>query len=144
MKIVICGSVNFPEKIREIEKGLKDRGHEVVVPYSIIKHSLKSYDDAQKLKGSEEHIKTEKPELTRRHFDEIRNADAILAVNVEKNSIPNYIGGATFAEIMFAFYYNKRIFLLNPISTHEKVDFFKDEIESVDPVVINGNLDLVK
>lgn len=36
MKIVICGSVNFPEKIREIEKGLKDRGHEVVVPYSII------------------------------------------------------------------------------------------------------------
>lgn len=144
MKIVICGSVNFPEKIKEIEAGLKEKGHDVVVPYSIIKHSLNSYEDAQKLKESEGHIKTEKPELTKRHFDEIKNADAILVVNVEKNDIPNYIGGATFAEMMFAFYCNKKIFLLNSIPTHEKLAFFRDEIEAVQPVVINRNLDLVK
>jgi len=144
MKIVICGSVNFPEKIREIEKGLKDRGHEVVVPYSIIKHRLKSYDDALKLKESEEHIKTEKPELTRRHFDEIKNADAILAVNVEKHGIKNYIGGATFSEIMLAFYYKKKIFFLNPIPTDERLSFIFDELAAVKPVTVGDNFSLVK
>lgn len=144
MKIVICGSVNFPEKIREVEKGLKDRGHEVVVPYSIIKHNLNTYEDADRLKGSEGFVNIGKKEFTKRHFDEVRNSDAILVVNVEKHGIENYIGGATFSEIMLAFYYNKRIFLLNPIPIDKKVAFFKDEIESVDPIMIDGDLDLVK
>lgn len=143
MKIVICASVNFPEKIREVEKGLKERGHKVVIPYSIIKHSIQSYEDAQKLKEMYDYQTAEKPEFTRRHFNEIKNADAILVVNVEKNSIPDYIGGATFSEMMFAFYWEKKIFLLNPIPTHEKLAFFRDEIEAVQPVVLNRNLDLV-
>lgn len=112
--------------------------------FHIIKHSLKSYDDAQKLKGSEEHIKTEKPELTRRHFDEIRNTDAILTVNVEKHGIPNYIGGATFAEIMFAFYLEKKIFFLNPIPTDERLSFIFDELATVKPVIVGDNFSLVK
>lgn len=144
MKIVICGSVNFPEKIREIEKQLVENGHEVVIPYSIIKHNLKSYEDAQRIKDDKEFVKAIKPELTIRHFNEIKNADAILVVNVEKNDIPNYIGGATFAEMIFAFYLGKKIFLLNPIPTHEKMDFLRDEIEGVHPAVINGNIDMIK
>lgn len=144
MKIVICASVNFPEKIREIERGLIDKGHEAVVPYSIIKHNIQNYEDAQKLKEMDDYQTAEKPEFTRRHFNEIKNADAIFVVNVEKNGIPNYIGGATFAEMMFASYLNKKIFLLNPIPAHEKLAFFRDEIEAVQPVVLNGNPDLVK
>ncbi len=144
MKIVICGSVNFPEKIREIEKQLLEMGHEVVIPYSIIKHNLKSYEDAQKIKDNKEFVKAIKPELTIRHFNEIKKADAILVVNVEKNGIPDYIGGATFAELMFAFYEKKKIFLLNPIPVHEKISILQDEIEGVHPIVINGNLDLIK
>ena len=46
--------------------------------------------------------------------------------------------------MMFAFYHRKRIFLLNPIPTHETLAFFRDEIESMQPVVLNCNLDLVK
>jgi hypothetical protein len=65
-------------------------------------------------------------------------------VNVEKNGIPNYIGGATFAELMFAFYHKKKIFLLNPIPTHEKISPLRDEIECTRPIVINGNPDLIK
>jgi hypothetical protein len=143
MKIVICASVNFPEKIREVERGLKERGHEVVVPYSIIKHNIQSYEDAQRLKETDSYQTAEKPEFTRRHFNEIENGDAILVVNVEKNGIPDYIGGATFAEMMFAFYLGKKIFLLNSIPAHEKLAFFRDEIEAVQPVILNGNLDLV-
>ncbi len=104
MRIVICGSVNFPEKMKEIEKRLKKRGHDIVLPYSLIKHSLNSTEDARKLKESSDYIKDIKPELTKRHFDEIKNSDAIVVVNAEKNGISNYIGGATFSEIMLAFY----------------------------------------
>lgn len=144
MKVVLCGSVNFPEKMKEVQKGLSERCHEVVLPYSIIKHGLKNYDDTEKLKSSKVYLTREKPYFTKRHFDEIKGSDAILVVNVEKKGIPNYIGGATFAEMVFAFYLGKKIFLLNPIPTHEKLAFFRDEIEAVQPVVINGDLGLVK
>ncbi len=144
MRIVICGSASFPEKIKEAQKQLIERGHEVVIPHGIEKYNLNNHEDAENLKKKEDYINTVKEELTIRHFDEIKNGDAILVVNEEKNGIPNYIGGATFAEMMIAFYFKKKIFLLNPIPIHEKIDFFRDEIEGIHPVVINGNLDLIK
>jgi len=144
MKIVICGSVNFPEKMREVEKGLKKRGHDVVLPAALSEYNLNSYDEAERLKHSDYYIKNTKPTFTIKHFDEIKNGDAVLVVNMEKKGIPNYIGGATFAEIMFAFYMGKKVFLLNPIPNHEKLAFFRDEIEAVQPVVLNGDLDRVR
>jgi len=144
MKVVICGSINFPDKIKEVEAGLKERGHEVVIPCTLKLNNIQSYEDAQKLKESDEYIESIKKERTKKHFDEIKNGDAILVVNVEKKGIPNYIGGATLSEIMFALYFEKKIFLLNPVPTHEKLEFFREEIEGAHPVILNGNLDLVK
>ena len=144
MKVVVCGSVSFPEKMREIQKGLQERGHEVVIPHSLDRYGLKDYDDAESLKRDEDFVKNVKPDLTMRHFNEIKNGDAILVVNVKKKGIPNYIGGATFAEMMLAFYFGKKIFLFNPIPTDERIDFLRDEIECTNPVVIDGNLDNVK
>lgn len=144
MKIAICGSVSFPEKIFEAQKDLLDRGHEAVIPYSLERYEIKGFDHAEGLKKDKEFVRDVKPGLTMRHFNEIKNSDAILVVNVEKNGVPNYIGGATFAEMMIAFYFGKRIFLLNPIPDHEKMDFLRDEIECTNPVVLNGNLDMVK
>lgn len=143
MKIVICGSVNFPEKMKEVEKGLIELGHEPVMPCSIKEQNLDNFDDAQNLKESEGYLENLKGEYTIKHMDEIKAGDAILVINVEKRGIPNYIGGATFAEMMFAFYFGKPIFLLNPIPNHEKLAFFRDEIEGIKPIVINGNLSLV-
>jgi hypothetical protein len=144
MKVVICGSILFVEKIMEVEAGLRRRGHEVVVPYSIIKHGIKNSDDTMKMRNRPNFIRDEKPFFTRKHFDEIDGCDAILVVNVEKNGIPNYIGGATFAEMVFAFYKKKKIFLLNPIPDNQKLEFLRDEIENTQPVILNGNLDMVK
>ncbi|RLI98390.1 MAG: hypothetical protein DRO99_00780 [Candidatus Aenigmatarchaeota archaeon] len=144
MKIVICGSVNFPEKMKEVRAGLEELGHSVVLPASIDKDNLNSYEDAQRLKTSEDYIDRIKGERTIAHFNEIKEGDAILVVNPEKKGIPNYIGGATFAEMMFAFYCGKPIFLLNPIPDHEELAFFRDEIKGTKPVVINGDLSLVK
>jgi len=141
MKITICGSINFAESMKEMEKTLKEKGHEVAIPYSIIKYNLNSSEDATKLKESEDFNTGNRPDLTKKHFDEIKNSDAVLVVNKEKNGIQNYLGGATFAEMIFAFYLGKKIFLLNPVPTDERLNLFRDEIEAVNPKVINGNLE---
>ncbi|HRZ29456.1 MAG TPA: hypothetical protein P5052_01590 [Candidatus Paceibacterota bacterium] len=70
----------------------------------------------------------------------IKNNDAILVLNFEKNGIPNYIGEATFLEMFRSLDSNKKIFLYNPIPNN----MLKDEIEGMNPIVISGNLSLVQ
>jgi len=140
MKITICGSLNFAKEMQKIKDQLIKRGHEVLLPDSIKDFSLNNVNDADSLKKDREKYMEIKPIYTKKHFDKIKNSDAILVVNLEKHGVDNYIGGATFAEIMLAFYYNKKIFLWNPIPKDKRVDFIVDEIESVKPIILNGDL----
>lgn len=145
MKITLCGSISFAQEIMKIKEKLLEMGHEVLIPQSIIDFSLKNQDDAQKLKADRKKYLSEiKPYYTKNHFKLVKESDAILVVNVEKNGVKNYIGGATFAEIMVAFYLEKKIFFLNPIPTDEKFSFVLDELEAVNPIILNGNLGLIK
>lgn len=144
MRIAICGSVSFAAAMRDTEAGLKRMGHDVVLPSTIAKFNLGSGADADRLKKREGYITVIKPEAAKRHFDEIRKSDAILVVNEEKNGISGYIGGATFSEIMMAFYFGKRIFMLNPIPAHERLAVMRDELESVRPVVLNGDISRIE
>lgn len=70
--------------------------------------------------------------------------DAVLVLNYDKNKdgkiYKNYIGGATFLEMYDAFRLGKKIFLMNDIP--EGMLF--DEIEGFNPIILNGNIDLVK
>ena len=58
----------------------------------------------------------------------------------DKNGKKNYIGGATFIEIYEAFMKNKKIYLYNDIPE----GMLYDEISGFSPIVINGDLNLVK
>lgn len=69
----------------------------------------------------------------------ISKMDSILVLNFNKNGIDNYIGGATFLEMYDAFKLNKKIYLYNPIPE----GMLKDEIIGFNPIIINGNLDLL-
>ena len=106
-RIVLCGSMKLKEKIFEVEHFLKNKGYEVITP-------------------KEFKVETTKGEATKLHFDEITNqkTDIVLAINVTKNGIENYIGPNTFAEIAMAFYFNKNIYLLNDI-----YEPYRDELE---------------
>lgn len=96
MKITICGSLYFVEEMLKIEKQLIKKGHEVFMPASISDFSLRVANDAINLKKDKgKYLKDVKPIYTKKHFDKIKNSDAILVVNLEKNGIDNYIGGAT-------------------------------------------------
>ena len=54
--------------------------------------------------------------------------------------LKNYIGGATFLEMYDAFRLGKKIFLYNEIPN----GMLFDEIEGFNPIIINGNLDIIK
>ena len=141
MIITICGSTNFVGEVKRIRDELIEKGHKV--------HSLAwtdlSWQEIEARKNNREKFMNElKPRLIFEHFDKILDSDAILVVNQEKNGIENYIGGNTFAEIMFAYYYKKKIFFLNPIPRHETFSYMMDELEVVKPTIINGDLDLIK
>ena len=118
-RIVLCGSMKLKEKIFEVEEYLKNKGYEVVTP-------------------KEFRVKMTKGDAAKLHFDEITNekTDMVLAVNVTKNEIKNYIGPNTFAEIAMAFYFNKKIYLLNDI-----YEPYKDELEGWSVIPLKGNLD---
>ena len=143
MKITICGSLNFAEKIKEIAEELEANGHEVEMPASINDFGVNNFEEADALKNDREnYIKKIKPDYARGHFNKILNGDAILVVNIDKKGIKNYIGGATFSEIMMALHGKKKIYFLNPMPTEPEI--FIDEIESVDPIILDGDLNKVR
>ena len=63
-----------------------------------------------------------------------------MIYNNTKNKIENYIGGNTLIEMAFAHILNKKIFMHNPIPNMN----YKDEIEAMQPIVINGDLTKTK
>ena len=133
MKITICGSMKSAQKMIEIKKELEKYEHEVIVPCNIDKYADGTIDIENKLEKIELN-------LFKNYFKEIENTNAILVVNEDKNNIRNYIGGNSLIEMAFAHVLDKKIFLLNPIPDIS----YSDEIEAMQPIIINGNLKLIK
>jgi len=133
MRIGIVGSMQFTEKMIETRDVLIKRGDDAFVTNLAAPFVGKT--DAEK-----ESIKIEQKnnqDAIREFWKLMQGADAILVLNLDKNGIPNYIGGNTLMEIGFAHVLDQKIFLYNPIPD---IPFYKTEIEAVKPVVINGDL----
>ena len=124
------------KKMIELEKILTQKGHEITLPEF-------TYDYAKM--GSITTIHTEsvknkkKYGLIKNYFDKIKKHDAILVVNEERKGIKNYIGGNTFLEIGFAYILEKKIFIYNSLPNLD----LSEEIESMQPIILNQNLDLI-
>ena len=76
-------------------------------------------------------------DVIRYYFDEIKHADAVLIMNYDRRGIEHYVGGNALLEMAFGHVLNKKLFLLNPIPD---IPYYKDEIEAMKPVVLNGDL----
>lgn len=136
MKIFLCCSKYFYERIPPIKEELEKAGHTITLP--------NSYDDPFKEdevrnKGAKEH-QNWKAAMIRLQETKIRANDAILVLNFEKKGVKNYVGGATFLEMFKAFELEKKIFLFNPIPE----SILADEIKGFGPLVISGDLGKVK
>ncbi|MBI5732886.1 hypothetical protein HY967_02935 [Candidatus Jorgensenbacteria bacterium] len=131
MTITICGSIKFFEQMLETKNKLEGMGHTVLMPIKADDVDYWSEDNSSRVQAKK------KFEFISEHMDKIEKSDAILVVNVTKGDIKNYIGANTFLEIGFAHYRDKGIYLLNPIPNHK---YIEDEILTVDPIVLNGDL----
>lgn len=118
--IVLCGSMKVKDKMIEIANKLNEMGYNALLPVECIEGLPKTI-------------------ASRAHFNRIidKNNEIILVVNEEKEGIKNYIGPNSFAEIAFAFYYNKKIYLLNDI-----YEPFSDELIGWNVKVLNGDLNV--
>lgn len=133
MKIGVIGSMHFTERMIETRDELIKLGHQAFV--TSLAEPFVGLNSEEKQKDKiEDQLERD---AIREFWRLMQGADAVLVINIERNGIPNYIGGNTLMEIGFAHVLNQKVFLLNPIP---KIQFYKSEIEAVRPVVINGNL----
>lgn len=136
MKIFITASSKFYDKVAEVKLQLEKAGHIITPP-----NGYQSPNAEEELKSlSPEKHQEWKAKMIREDGKIVADNDAILVLNFEKHGQANYVGGATFLEMFKAFELSKKIFLYNPIPD----GMLKDEIEGFGPVVINGDLSLVK
>jgi hypothetical protein len=137
MKIGVAGSMQFTERMMELCEQLEKMGHKAFMskfaPYFV----GKSDEEKEKIKLHQKN----KEDAIREFWKPMQNADALLVANYDKHGIKNYIGGNAFLEMGFAHVLNQRIYLLNPIP---KMPYYETEIIAMQPIVINGNLGLIK
>lgn len=120
--IVLCGSMKVKNKILEVKSILEGKGFNVLIPVECMEGLPKSV-------------------ASRKHMERIIDSENayVLVVNDNANGIDNYIGPNTFAEIAFAFFYNKKIFLLNDYYLP-----YVDELNGWGVIPLNGNIDDIK
>ncbi len=139
MKIAIIGSSYFCKEMVEYRDKLKELGHECELhDHYVARAAGKLSELWDRMRKEHAKVKIEHDYL-RYHYNEIINSDAVLVLNLDKNEIKNYIGGNTLIEMGQAYVNNKKIFLLNDVPDMQ----YKEEIEAMEPIVINGNLKLI-
>ena len=136
MKLFIACSKHFYDRIPEIRLELEGNGHKVSLPNS---YDQPMKEEEMRARSLEEHAEW-KAGMLRRDKQNIEPNDAILVLNFEKNGQPNYIGGATFLEIYKSWELSKGIFLYNSVPDN----IFRDELLGMQPVVLNGDLRMIR
>jgi nucleoside 2-deoxyribosyltransferase len=131
MKITICGSLKFFDKMVEIQEQLEEMGHEVLMPIEVPGLDYWSEDGSSRVKAKKAH------DLISEHFRKIEQSDGVLVANLTKGDIKNYIGANTFLELGYAHYLRKSIFLLHPIPEQP---YILDEVLALDAKVLNGDV----
>lgn len=147
MKITICGSIAFYEKMFEVKKALEKLGHIVKLPPFEVKDEsgkmipVKEYYNRRKSETENiSWIWDRKEEAMLLHFEKIEWCDAIIVLNYEKNGVKDYVGANTLIEMGIAQYLKKKIYLLNSIPEIS----YKEEILGMKPIVIYEDFKKIK
>lgn len=137
--MIVC-STSFYDKIEPIKDDLENKGYLLKMP--------NCYDEPVTSDDHKKMTDEEYKEFFKRMYYESRSAisevDAVLVLNYSKvknnEEYSNYIGASTFLEMYEAFMQNKKIYMLNDYPDN----MLLDEIKGFAPIVLNGNLDLIK
>lgn len=141
MKITICGSIKFADKLVDIYHRLEKLGHQPAMHKDMFKVADGTAPEIKEMENGVEHH-----EIKRRYgyikwwHESIKKSDAVLICNFDKNGIKNYIGGNTLVEIGFAHVNNKKVFLLNDVP---KDLSYLDEIKAMSDISLKGDLNKI-
>lgn len=141
--VVLCSSASFYEHTNQVADELEKLGFKAVVPHNAAEMRKSGNYNAEAVKSwyqnpDDFHKKTN---YMRWHFDEIAKGDAVLVINDDKKGVPGYIGSNVLLEMGLAFYLNKPIYILNPISS-EAGNY--EEVIGMGSVVISGDLSKIR
>lgn len=141
--ITICSSASFYKQVLEVAQDLKKLRYKVKYPLTAnIMKRTGIYDPSHYKTWFKDSAKYKrKTYLMLGHYDKIAKSDAILVLNLEKNSNPGYIGGNVLMEMGLALYLKKPIFLYQEPDPQSP---FLEEIIGMNPVIINSDLSKVK
>lgn len=139
MKIALCASLSFYEHVTRLEDELLALGHQPLIPEmaKTMKAAGNFSKDPLRNAANEFSDYSQKTKAMREHFDEIKQAEAILVVNDEKHGQANYIGPNVLMEMAVAFSLSIPIYLLNDMPAES---IFLDEISGLEPVTLGGNI----
>ncbi|MCX6800879.1 MAG: hypothetical protein NTZ73_01705 [Candidatus Diapherotrites archaeon] len=129
MKITLCSSYRFFDKLYAIKKALEERGYEVFLP------SMRDYHHLE-----ETALAKIQYNLIKNHFRKVDKSDAIYVANYDKDGVKGYIGGNSFLEMGKAFDKGIPIFLMNEIPTQSP---YREELIALMPIVIGEDWDLM-
>lgn len=143
MKITLCGSIAFYDKMLTVQKELESLGHEVMVPPheragkdGAVITSQEYYTIRHTARPDEKWVWDEKKKAILDHFTKVAWAEAVLVLNYDKNNILGYVGANTLMEMGLALWLKKPIYLLNPVPEMQ----YSEEILGMKPIVLVGDL----
>jgi hypothetical protein len=136
MKIMISGSMAFAKEMVETKEKLEKMGYEVGLPFETEVH-LEKPEFVDDLSGNLQYCIDK--DVIWKSFDYIAHADAVLVLNHPRKGVSGYIGTSTLMEIAIAYYFHKKIYLLNPIPHFDEVRW-AHEITIMQPVILYGDL----
>lgn len=140
MKIMLICSTACYGYVADIKEKLEKMGHYIFVPNS---YDRPVTNDDNKEMSEEEYLEFFKT-MFHESRNKIKDVDAVLVLNFDKvkngEVLENYIGASTFLEMYEAFMNNKKIFMMNGYPDN----LLLDEIKGFAPILINGDLNLVK
>lgn len=142
MKITICGSIAFYNKMLEAKEDLEKLGHEVDLPPTMIPTGNGEFITVEKyyeirsaadpMDPQNAWIYESKTKAILSHFDKVAWSDCVLVTNEEKNGIAGYIGPNTLIEMGLALYLRKPIYLTHDLPSVN----YTEEIKGMKPIVI--------
>lgn len=137
MKIGIIGSMQFSERMLAVAEELRRLGHQPVVSLFVQTMVGKNDEEKERLKIAQKHDEN----AMKRDIEHLSDVDAILMLNLEKNGVPNYVGGNAFLELGVAYLQGKKLFFTNPLPD---TPVFRTELEAFHPVILNGDLTKIR
>ena len=137
MKIMIAASSVFAKEMVLYRDQLRKLGHENNLHEHYVAQANGQMKDLIDRMHREHSAVKKEFDYIRLHYNEIKESDAVLVLNFDKNGIHNYIGANTFLEIGYAHVLNKKIYLLNDMPDQT---YIKDELEAMEPIILNGDL----